>query len=370
MKSPGAQIHAMTGAAPVARPPEAGGRERAVATLKQRFRRQDAILVGWLFVALALFPRLPATEGWMLAQAAVVIIYIIAAQGVALLVGYTGLVSVGHGGFLAIGAYTAALLTKAYGVDMLIAILAGGLVSALVGMLLGLVFLRLAGPFMAIGTLGFAFFVGTVVNNVPLFEGREGISLPPTNRLLGMQIGDVGFYYVALMVLALVTLFLYSLLRSGVGRALRALRDSERAAESSGVNRLFYRTLAFSISACITGLAGALNGLVIHYVASEVYADIWYSVDFLVAVVVGGSSMLMGPFVGGLFVVMVPFFLDRMADFASILKGTVLILVLLFAPAGICEVIARPFRAWRRRKLAMVRPMPETKVGQAVPANR
>ncbi len=353
--------------APGAKPSEALGNQPAVAALKQRFRRQDVILVALLFVALALFPRAPGTEGWMLAQAAVVIIYVIAAQGVALLVGYTGLVSVGHGGFLAIGAYTAALLTKNYGVDMLIAIVAGGIMSAFVGMLLGLVFLRLAGPFMAIGTLGFAFFVGTVVNNVPMFEGREGISLPPTNRLLGMQIGDTGFYYVALIVLALVTLFLYSLLRSGVGRALRALRDSERAAESSGVSRLFYRTLAFSISACITGLAGALNGLVIHYVASEVYADIWYSVDFLVAVVVGGSSMLMGPFVGGFFVVMVPFFFDRMADFASILKGVVLILVLIFAPAGVCEVVARPFRAWRRRKLAEARPTPATQVGQVVP---
>jgi hypothetical protein len=80
--------------------------------------------------------------------------------------------------------------------------------------------------------------------------------------------------------------------------------------------------------------------------------------------------MLMGPFVGGLFVVMLPFFLDRMADFASILKGVVLILVLIFAPAGICEVVARPFRALRRRKLMKVGRMPEPRVGQAVAANR
>ena len=360
----------MIGSTAGAKPSEEVGNRDAVARLKLRFRRQDFLLAALLFVALGLFPRMPGTEGWMLAQAAVVIIYVIAAQGVALLVGYTGLVTVGHGGFLAIGAYTAAMLTKYFAVDMLIAIFAGGLMAAFVGMLLGLVFLRLAGPFMAIGTLGFAFFVGTVVNNVPLFEGREGISLPPTNRLLGMQIGDAGFYYVAVVVLALITLFLYSLLRSGVGRALRALRDSERAAESSGVNRLFYRTLAFSVSACITGLAGALNGLVIHYVASEVYADIWYSVDMLVAVVVGGASMLMGPFVGGLFVVMLPFFLDQLADFASILKGAVLILVLIFAPAGICEVVARPFRALRRRKLIEAGRTPEPEAGRVVTANR
>jgi branched-chain amino acid transport system permease protein len=341
-----------------------------VAALKRRFRRQNFLLVFLLFIVLLLLPRMPGVQGWMAAQAALIIIYIIAAQGVALLVGFTGLVSVGHGGFLAIGAYTAALLTKYFAVDVLVAIAAGGLAAALAGVLLGLVFLRLAGPFMAIGTLGFAFFIGTIVNNVPFFEGREGISLPAMNRLFGIQIGDTGFYYVSLAVLALVTLFLYSLLRSPVGRALRALRDSEKAAQSSGVNRLFYRTLAFAISACVTGLAGALNGLVTHYVSAEVYGDIWYSVDILVAVVVGGSSLMMGPFVGGLFVVMLPYFLDQLADFASILKGVVLILVLIFAPAGICELIARPFRALRRRQLAQAGQTSAPSVGAAVAANR
>jgi branched-chain amino acid transport system permease protein len=328
------------------------GNPVAVARLKQIYRRQDLFLFCLLFVAMAAFPRLPGIEGWMLSQATIVIIAIMAAQGVSLLVGYTGLVTVGHGGFLAIGAYTAALLTKYFAVDMLVAVLAGGIMSAFVGILLGLVFLRLAGPFMAIGTLGFAFFIGTVVNNAPVFEGREGISLPPFNRLLGMQIGDAGFYYVAVCFLALVTLFLYSLLRSGVGRALRALRDSEKAAESSGVNRWFYRTLAFSVSACITGTAGALSGLVIHYVSAEVYADIWYSVDILVAAIVGGSAMLFGPFIGGVFIVMVPFFFEQLADFSNILKGIVLIAVLMLAPAGVAGVVASPFRAMRRRALA------------------
>ena len=333
-------------------PSAAAARLEAVAALKQRFHRQNIAMVAGLFALLLAFPYAPGVEGWMAAQATLVIIYVIAAQGVSLLVGYTGLVTVGHGGFLAIGAYTAALLTKYFGADMVFAVIGGGVAAALIGMLLGLVFLRLAGPFMAIGTLGFAFFIGTVVTNVPLFEGRSGISLPPANHLLGMKIGDIGFYHVSVVVLALVTLFLWSLLRSGVGRALRALRDSEKAAESSGVNRLLYRTLAFSVSACITGVAGALNGLSIHFVSAEVYSDIWYSVDILVAVVVGGASMMMGPFAGGLFVVMVPFFLDQLADFASILKGIVLIVVLLFAPAGVCEVLARPLRAWRRRRLA------------------
>jgi len=350
-----------------------GGRtsgRAAVAALQRRFARTNVALACALFAILLVLPVLPGAQGWMASQATLVIVYVIAAQGVALLVGYTGLVTVGHGGFLAIGAYTAALLTKHYAVDMLVAIAAGGVMAMIVGTFLGLIFLRLAGPFMAIGTLGFAFFIGTVVNNVPLFEGREGISLLPTNTLFGQPVGDRGFYYVSVVVLALVTLFLFSLLRSSVGRALRALRDSEKAAESSGVNRWFYRTLAFSCSACITGIAGALSGLAIHFVSAEVYGDIWYSVDILVAVVVGGASMMMGPFVGGLFVVMLPFFLEQLVDFASILKGVVLIIVLIFAPAGVCELIARPFRAARERRIAALGRAPEAPLGPAVSANR
>lgn len=322
----------------------------AVASLKSAFRRQDQALVGLLFIAAALLPLFASFEEWMAGQASLIIVYILAAQGVSILTGYTGLVTAGHGGFLAIGAYTSALLTKYFAVDLFVGLLAGGAMAALIGCLLALVFLRLSGAFMAIGTLGFAFFVGTIVNNVPIFEGRDGISLPQ-NRFFGLVLGDYGFYYVSLGVLAVSTLFVYVLIRSSVGRAFKALRDSPKAAESSGVNRLLYRTLAFTISAFITGAAGVLNAHIVRYVSAEVYGDIWYSVDILVAAVIGGSAMLMGPFVGGFFIVMLPFFFETLADFSFILKGIVLILILQFAPAGICDVLARPFRALRRQRL-------------------
>jgi branched-chain amino acid transport system permease protein len=322
-----------------------------IGLLKARFERHNQMGVGLLFLLAVLFPLLPGVEGWMASQASLIVIYIIAAQGVALLVGYTGLVTVGHGGFLAIGAYTSALLTKHAGIDLSLGLIASGIVAGLVGYVLGFIFLRLSGAFMAIGTLGFSFFVGAIVNNVPIFEGRTGINLP-ANHVFGIKIGDFGFYFVTVAVLALTTVLMYALVRSGVGRAFMALRDSEKAAESCGINRVFYRTLAFSLSAAITGVAGALNGHITNYVSSEVYADIWYSVDFLVACVVGGSATLMGPFIGGAFIVMVPFFLEKLADLAFILKGVVLIAVLLLAPAGVADLLARPIRAWRRRQLA------------------
>lgn len=339
--------------------------KEAATVLQAKFERQNQAAVGLLFAAAALFPLMPGVEGWMASQASLIIIYIMAAQGVSLLVGYTGLVTVGHGGFLAIGAYTSALLTKYFGVDLFLGLIASGLMAGLIGYGLGFIFLRLSGAFMAIGTLGFAFFIGTIVNNVPVFEGRTGINLPG-NHIFGVKIGDIGFYLVALAALALTTLLLHCIVSSGVGRAFMALRDAEKAAESSGVNRVFYRTLSFSISAAITGIAGALNGHVVNYVSSEVYADIWYSVDFLVACVVGGSAMLMGPFIGGAFIVMVPFFFEKLADFSYILKGIVLIAVLLLAPAGVADLLARPFRALRRLRLAAAARSPDA-VGATVP---
>lgn len=334
--------------------------KKAIAALKARFNFQNWALAIAFFAVLFAVPSLPSFEGWMANQAALIIIYILAAQGVSILTGYTGLVTVGHGGFLAIGAYTSALLTQAYGISLIEGMIAAGVMAALCGFLLGLVFLRLAGAFMAIGTLGFAFFIGTIVNNVPIFEGRTGISLP-NNHVFGVVIGDFGFYYVALATLALSTLFIHSLVRSGVGRAFMALRDSEKAAECSGVNRLRYRVLSFTISAFITGVAGSLNGHIVNYISAEVYADIWYSVDILVAAVVGGSALLFGPFIGGFFIVMLPFFLEELADFSFILKGVVLIAVLIFAPAGVADVIAKPFRALRRRLLQRAAGVPVEK---------
>ena len=325
--------------------------EPPAVTLQRRFHRENQALLLLLFLGLALWLVLPFAKGWMAAQASLIIVYVIAAQGVTILTGYTGLVTVGHGGFLAIGAYTSALLTQHFGIDLSLGLIAGGLVAGIVGWLLGVIFLRLSGAFMAIGTLGFAFFIGAIVNNVPLFQGRDGISLPD-NRIFGITVGDVGFYYAALAVLGISTLFMQNLIRSPVGRAFKALRDSEKAAETSGINRVAYRKLAFALSATITGVAGVLNGHVTHYVSAGDYGDIWYSVDILVAVIVGGSRALMGPFLGGAFIVMVPFFLEELADFAFILKGVILIAVLQFAPAGICDVAAQPMRALRRWRMA------------------
>ncbi|MBI4636637.1 MAG: branched-chain amino acid ABC transporter permease [Candidatus Rokubacteria bacterium] len=282
--------------------------------------------------------------------------YVIAAVGVNLLTGYTGLVTVGHGGFFAIGAYTTALMAKHLGTSLLPGLLAGTLVAGVIGFALGIICLRLGGAFLAIATLGFALAVGAILNNWPIFEGREGIQLGK-NALLGYLVKDVGFYYVSLGVMALVMLASWSIVRSAVGRAFIAIRDSERAAEAMGINLRLYKTVAFAISAAMTGAGGVLFAHHNRYVSTETFGDAWMSVDFLTAVVVGGQASLFGSALGGGFVVLVPYYLGELRDFAYILNGLALIGALVWAPDGVAGVLARGLRLVLGRRHAAVEPL-------------
>jgi branched-chain amino acid transport system permease protein len=275
--------------------------------------------------------------------------YVIAAVGVNLLTGYTGLVTVGHGGFFAIGAYATALMAKHLGTSIVPGLLAGALLAGAIGFGLGMICLRLGGAFLAIATLGFALAVGAILNNWPVFEGREGIQLGK-NSVLGLAVKDVGFYYVVLVVMALVMLASWSIIRSGVGRAFVAMRDSERAAEAMGIHLRLYKTLAFAISAAMTGAGGVLFAHHNRYVSTETFGDAWLSVDFLTAVVVGGQGSLFGSALGAGFVVLVPYYLGELRDFAYILNGVALIVVLLFAPEGVAGLLSRLFRRIHRRR--------------------
>ena len=303
---------------------------------------------GWqialTFAGLAALAALPAViPSFYASLLAFTFTYVIAAVGVNLLTGYTGLVTVGHGGFFAVGAYTTALMATHFGTSILPGLVAGVILSGIIGFALGMICLRLGGAFLAIATLGFALAVGAILNNWPIFEGREGIKLSK-NTVFGLPVQDVGFYYVSLAVMALVMLASWSIMRSGVGRAFIAMRDSERAAEAMGINLRLYKTVSFSISAAMTGAGGVLFAHHNRYVSTETFGDTWLSVDFLTAVVVGGQGSLFGSLIGGGFVVLVPYYLGELRDFAYILSGVALIAVLLFAPDGVAGVLARLLR--------------------------
>src|SRR6201994_30882 len=305
--------------------------------------RGDLFWYGLLGIVLLAFPKLLGE--FYVGEMGGVFIFAIAGVGMMLMAGYTGLISLGHAAFLGIGAYTEAILL-AQGLPLLLTLPLAGLVTGFFGVLIGLPTLRMSGLYLAIATLAFGSIVGTVFQKwESLTGGFDGFAVP-TPTLFGIDIQSAnGIYYLSLAVLVIVLWLSANLLRTPVGRALVAIRDSEISAQSMGIHLARYKTFAFAISAFITGLAGALFAHYVRYLAPDAF-DVLLSVQFVTIVFVGGLGSLHGVIFGALFVRLLPQFIaiirddlpygiGRMPGLEPSLFGLVLVLVILFEPGGI-----------------------------------
>jgi len=288
-------------------------------------------------------------------ELALVFIWAIAGIGLMLLVGYTGLVSLGHAAFLAIGAYSHAVLLK-YGVPFPVAVLLATLISALVGALVGIPALRMTGVYLAVATLAFERIVAYAIEHwTPVTGGLRGMAVTQPEWFGVSLIEARVFYYVCLGVLAAGLLAAGNLLRSSTGRAFVAVRDSEISAESMGVHLARTKTAAFAVSAAFTGLAGALLAHKIGHLSPEAFT-VQTSIQLLLLVVVGGLGSLHGAVYGAVFVGFLPQLLALARDVlpAAVgqipglelgVFGAILVLFLVFEPLGIygrwCKV-----RSW------------------------
>jgi branched-chain amino acid transport system permease protein len=274
-----------------------------------------------------------------------VYIFAIAGVGLMLLVGYTGLISLGHAAFLGIGAYVNAVLL-AQGVPFLITLPVAGLFTALCGAAIGRPTLRMSGLYLAIATLAFGSIVGTVFQKWNAVTGGFDGFAVPTPYVFGIPVeGATGIYYVSLVVLAFVLWISANLLRSPTGRAMVAIRDSEVSAQSMGIHLARYKTLVFAVSAGMTGLAGALFAHYVRFLAPDAF-DVLLSVQFVTIVFVGGLGSLRGAILGAMFVRLLPQFIaivrddlpfgiGRLPGLEPSLFGLVLVFVILFQPGGL-----------------------------------
>ena len=231
----------------------------------QLFRTKTVLVATLLF--LAALAALPFWVGdYTLYIVNLIAIHAIVAIGLNILMGYTGQISLGHAGFFAIGAYTCVLLMTKSGVPFFIALPAAGFVSALFGFLLGLPSLRLEGPYLAIATLAFGMAVTQIISHWDFTGGHMGIQAPRMS--LGGFVAKTSAqqYAVIMTVTVLLTVAALNLLKTRVGRAFVAIRDSEIAAEAMGINLTWYKTLAFAVSAFYTGIAGALMAFALEHV--------------------------------------------------------------------------------------------------------
>jgi branched-chain amino acid transport system permease protein len=267
---------------------------------------------GTLLILLAIAPFV--LSSYMVSQLVFVCIY--ATVGVALLIltGFTGQASLGHAAFFAIGAYTAAYLQQ-FNVLFPVYFLAAGLLAGGIGAIVGFPALRLQGIYLVIATISFAFIVEEILARwESVTHGNEGMRVK-TIEFLGTHVprDSPAFYFLCLTVLILTIFGALNLLRSPTGRAFIAIRDSETAARSMGINVSLYKVKSFAISATITGFAGCLFAHKLSFISPEMFT-LQLSIEFIIVILIGGVFALHGAVLGAIFIVMIDPFLTYLKD--------------------------------------------------------
>ena len=297
------------------------------------------LLVAALLAAPLLLPE------YLLAQLTFVLIYGIVGLGLMLLAGFTGLFSIGHAAFFGVGAYAQAVLTG-MGWPFPFALAAGTVLSAGVGVIVGLPALRVKGIYLGIATLSFGFIVAEVFARWESVTGGNAGKTVGAVKMFGWT-ADSGasFYFVCLAIAVLATLACVNLLRAPTGRAFVAIRDSEISAQSMGIHLARYKTLSFAISAALAGVGGALYAHQIRFLSPDQF-DIVQSIDLLLMVVIGGLGSIHGAFLGAIFLIGLPQAISAFKDLLpeaigqapglkAVIYGAVLVAFVLFEPLGL-----------------------------------
>jgi len=281
-------------------------------------------------------------------QLTLVLVYAIALLGLNILTGYNGQISLGHGAFYAIGAYSAAVLMDRLGAPYWATLPAAGAVCLVAGFLFGLPALRLEGLYLALATFALGVSMPQLLKYHHLEKwtgGVQGIVIakpepPAFLREAGLQMNsDQWLYFFALAVAVVMFVLGWNLLRGRVGRALIAIRDQHIAAEAMGINSALYKSLAFGVSAMYTGIAGALGAIAVQYVAPDSFT-IFLSLVFLVGIVVGGLASISGALYGALFIQFVPNVADEISKAAPwAIFGLFLIAFVYLMPAGVAGAV-------------------------------
>jgi len=330
----------------------------------------SGVTLFWFIVLiafLALFPFL--FKNYYVYVANYMAINVIVAIGLNILVGYTGQISLGHSGFFAIGAYGTLALMSKVGLPFVIALPAAGLATALFGFLIGLPALRLEGPYLSIATLGFGLTITRVIGRIEFFGGRQGLHAPELTIGPWHLNTDRDFYYLLITLTVILTVAARNLIKTKVGRAFIAIRDADIAAETMGVNLMYYKTLAFAVSAFYTGLAGGLYAFVLRFIEPELFG-LLMSILFLAMVVVGGLGSIFGAIAGACLlsyldlelrnILSIPyvglwlealsksyFSITGVSNIQFILYGLIMVLIMLFEPLGLYGFWIRTKIYWR-----------------------
>jgi branched-chain amino acid transport system permease protein len=332
--------------------------------------RQDRVIVAVALAAAFVLPPALASEYWLQAILIPFLIYSLAALGLNLLTGYAGLLSLGTGGFMAVGAYAAFKLTTAFpGLNILVVFLLAGVAAAGVGLLFGIPSLRIKGFYLAVATLAAQFFLVWLFNKVGWFVNYapSGTITAPPRTVLGVMVTGPQAtapvrYLAALTLLTVLALAAKNLVRGRVGRAWMAVRDRDIAAEIIGIRPLQAKLLAFGVSSFYCGVAGA--ELIFLYLGSADNSAFDINLSFLVLfmIIIGGLGSVLGSFLGAAFIVLVPIFLanvprllglamrtDTQKHLELMIFGGLIVLFLIVEPHGLArlwQITKEKLRLW------------------------
>jgi len=321
-------------------------------------------LIGVLLL-LALACALPfVLANYRVFQVTLVLAYAIALLGLNMLTGYNGQISLGHGAFYAIGAYTAAILMDKAGVPYWATIPVAGAVCFVAGFLFGLPALRLEGLYLALATFALGVAMPQILKHEALAKwtgGSMGVVIvkPEAPEWTGLS-QDQWLYFFTLLWVVVFFVLGWNLLRGRIGRAMIAIRDQPIAAQAMGVNTSMVKSLTFGVSALYTGVAGALGAIAVQFVAPDSFT-IFLSITLLVGVVIGGLASISGAFFGAVFIQFIPNIADQISKAAPwALYGVVLIAFMYTMPSGVAGMlrVARARWARRRRPAPRIDPIP------------
>ena len=317
------------------------------------------------FVLLAVVFTLPLYLGrYWLGVANLIGITLIAATGLNLLIGYCGQLSIGHAGFIAVGAYTSAVLTNRFEMPFLVGLVSAGIMAGVVGLIFGIPSVRVKGFYLAITTIAAQFIIIWVINHWGITGGFTGITVPYAS-IGGFEFSSRSSqYYLIITIAALCVFFAKNIARTRLGRAFVAIRDNDLAAEVMGINLFFYKMLAFFIGCFMAGIAGALLAHWTGSITTENFT-LSESILYIGMIIIGGLGTTLGPILGVIFIrllqqtlmVMVVPFLESTkvlpAGFATgvtpMLFGLAIILFLILEPRGLAHrwsLFKSAYRLW------------------------
>jgi branched-chain amino acid transport system permease protein len=349
--------------------------QRECGVLKTTYEADMALyplpIARWtmLFLAVIFFGIIPlGLHEYYLSIANLVWIAAVGALGLNILVGYTGQVSIGHGAFMSVGAYTAANLANRLDSPWPVNLIAGGLMAALIGAIVGIPSVRIKGLYLAIATLAGQLIIEWTINHVTFISGGVQASIEVARPRLGPWVlsSQRAMYYFLLVFVVLAIVGTMNLMRSRVGRAFIAIRDQDIAAEIIGINIFRYKLLAFAISSFYAGVTGVLYTYYLGIANYEQF-QIGVSIDYLAMIIIGGLGSVLGSIFGAFFVTLLPivirytmeafggiFFdpqtvLNLIPNLRLMLFGALIIFFLIVEPDGLNRLwrnIRNYFRIW------------------------